>query len=195
MRRLLMVRSTRITPNLETEDSRLRALCNHANESRDRMNEWKSPLAAAHTATLGLLTTICFALLAPVATGTAGHTARAISLNDTAHLRLVHFSGNTLVEEGKAAGTLPGTVRAKLIVGTSTVSVSFTIYLRNGAIPGQAAAKLNPGKGEYASFAGSLTVHHGSGHYARVSGSGRVSGTISRNEDLAVVQVVGQIRT
>lgn len=100
-----------------------------------------------------------------------------------------------MTEEGKATGTMPGTVRAKLVVGTSTVRVSFTIYLPNGAIPGQAVAKLNPGKGAYASFAGSLTVNPGSGHYAHASGSGRVSGTINRNEDAAVVQVVGQLRT
>jgi hypothetical protein len=162
------------------------------------MNEWKHLTQRVRTATLalGLLTAVYLSPVASAAMSTPiGHEARTVSVNDAAHLHPSHFNGSTLLEEGVATGTLPGAVRAKLVIGTTTVRVSFTIYVRGGSIPGQAVAKLNPGKGEYASFAGTLTVNHGSGHYAHASGSGRVSGTIRRNEDAAVVQVVGQLHT
>jgi hypothetical protein len=84
-------------------------------------------------------------------------------------------------------------VRARLTVGTNVVTAGFTIYLHGGTISGHSSAKLNAGRGEYASFGGSLTVSHGSGHYARASGSGGLFGTINRNTDNATVQVVGNL--
>jgi len=72
------------------------------------------------------------------------------------HLANPNSANSTLIEEGKATGTLPRTVRAHLTVSTSTVRVSFTIILRGA----------------------SITVSHGTGHYGHASGSGRLSGTI-----------------
>jgi hypothetical protein len=161
------------------------------------MNDRKRlPKQAPATAALalGILTTVYLGLLAPDALSTsAGHEARTISVNDTANLHLVHFHGNTLVEEGRTTGTLPGSAHASLVVSASNVRASFTIYLHGGSISGQGTARLNVGRGDYASFAGSLTVNHGTGHYAHASGSGRLSGTIRRSNDAAVVEVVGQL--
>ena len=84
-------------------------------------------------------------------------------------------------------------MRAALQLSATTARVGFTIYLRGGTITGHATAKLNPGRGEYASFAGALAVGHGSSHYAHAHGSGRLSGTLNRNTDDTVVQVVGQL--
>jgi hypothetical protein len=120
------------------------------------------------------------------------HAASVLSVNDTGRLRFTGESGSQLIEEGPATGTLPGSVRARLVVGT-TVSVGFTIYLHGGTISGQGYAKLNPGKGAYASFSGSLKVSHGSGHYAHASGNGGLFGTIDRENDNATVQVVGRL--
>lgn len=124
-----------------------------------------------------------------------GHAAKVISVSDSGRLHLANpnSAGNTLIEEGKAIGTLPGSVRASLAIGTSTVRVGFTIYLHGGTITGHGTASFNPGKGEYASFGGSVTVSHGSGHYAHATGSGRMYGSINRTTDNANVQVIGQL--
>jgi hypothetical protein len=141
---------------------------------------------------------LCLAL-APLAASSVGaptgHAARVLAVNDTAHLTLTNpgGSGTTLLEEGRAIGTLPGTVRARLTVGAEVVTAGFTIYLHGGTISGHSSAKLNAGRGEFASFGGSLSVSHGSGHYAHASGHGGLFGTINRNTDNATVQVVGNL--
>jgi hypothetical protein len=143
-------------------------------------------LAAAAAAT-----SLCLAL-GPLVAPSAAHT---IAVNDTAHLTLKNPSGAsaTLIEEGRALGSLPGTVRARLTVGAEVVTAGFTIYLHGGTISGHSTAKLNAGSGEFASFGGSLGVSHGSGRYAHASGHGGLFGTINRNTDNATVQVVGTL--
>lgn len=122
----------------------------------------------------------------------AAKAAKALSINDTAHLRFKSENGVQLVEQGPATGTLPGNVRARLTVG-STVSLGFTIYVRGGTISGQGYAKLNPGRGAYASFSGSLKISHGGGKYAHASGNGGLFGTLDRENDNATVQVAGRL--
>lgn len=137
------------------------------------------------------------ALTAAAAPGASrqARAAKTIQVSDMGHLHLANpnSASSTLVEEGKATGTLPGSVRASLTVGTSTVGVVFTIYLHGGTITGRGTTKFNAGQGEFASFGGSINVSHGSGHYAHAAGNGRVYGTINRNTDDATVQVIGQL--
>lgn len=144
-----------------------------------------------------LLTLVSLALSAAVALSAParGQAARVISVSDTGHLHLANASsaGETLIEEGKATGTLPGSVRANLTIGASIVRVSFTLYLHGGTITGHGTANFNAGKGEYASFGGSISVNHGGGRYAHARGTGRVYGSINRNTDDATVQVIGQL--
>jgi hypothetical protein len=136
---------------------------------------------------------ICVGVRTPVVLSLpAAKATKVLSINDTARLRFKSERGVQLLEEGPATGTLPGSVRARLTVG-STVSVGFTIYVRGGTISGQGYAKLNPGRGAYASFSGSLKVSHGGGKYAHASGSGGLFGTLNRENDNATVQVVGRL--
>jgi hypothetical protein len=130
---------------------------------------------------------------APAGARDTARAARVLSVNDTGHLRSGGENGSTLIEEGRVTGTLPGSVRASLTLGATTVRVGFTIYLHGGTITGHAVAALNPGKGEYASFGGTLAVSHGGGRYAHAAGSGRVSGTLNRYSYAATVQVIGQL--
>ncbi len=164
------------------------------------------PQPRSGTLAIGVVAALCLTP-APLAVGSAGtatggparapagRAAKVIAVNDTARMTLTNPSSAsaTLVEEGRATGSLPGTVRARLTVGTNTVTAGFTIYLSGGTISGHSSAKLNPGRGEYASFSGALAVSHGSGHYAHASGSGGLYGTINRNTDNATVQVVGNL--
>ncbi|HEY7961499.1 MAG TPA: hypothetical protein VID29_06215 [Solirubrobacteraceae bacterium] len=152
----------------------------------------RAPLARG----LGLAAACAVALPASVAADGAAPAARAartLSVNDTAHLRVSSRGGSNLIEEGQATGSLPGRVRASLLLGAGTVKAGFTIYLRGGSISGHGSARLNAGRGAYASFGGSLVVSHGTGRYAHVSGSGGLYGTINRENDNAVVQVVGNL--
>jgi hypothetical protein len=122
----------------------------------------------------------------------AAEAAGSLSVNDSAHLHLVHASGPTLFEEGRGAGTLPGTVKATLTLKGATATSACTIEVRGGgSITGGGAGTLHEGHGGYESFAGELTVTHGSGRYAHASGTGKIYGTIDRVNDDAVVQVIG----
>ena len=117
--------------------------------------------------------------------------ARAMQATDTADLRYVSASGSLLLEEGRAAGTLPGSMRVHFEVG-ATFSGSFTIHTAAGSITGHGAA-VPHGSGVYESFSGSLTVTGGSGRYAHAHGSARLYGTFNRNTYALLVQTVGTL--
>jgi hypothetical protein len=128
---------------------------------------------------------------APRATRTRASAARAINATDTAALRYVSASGSLLLEEGRASGTLPGSMRVHFDVG-ATFSGSFTIHTAGGSITGHGAA-VPHGAGVYESFSGSLTVTGGSGRYAHARGSARLYGTFDRDTYALLVQTVGTL--
>jgi hypothetical protein len=117
--------------------------------------------------------------------------ARSLSAIDRAQLREVSNSGEAIVEEGRATGALPGTIRAYLTV-TSTVSVSFTVYLKGGSISGHGSGQLK-GNAAEPSFAGTMRVTRGTGHYAHAHGTGGFYGTLNRNTDAMIVQTTGTL--
>jgi hypothetical protein len=106
-------------------------------------------------------------------------------------MTLVGGSGNTLIEEGRSHGGLPGRIRASLVLSGTTVGCVFTVYLHGGSVMGRGSAKLNVGHGTYASFVGALSISHGTGRYRHAQGSGSIYGTLNRNDDSAIVQAVG----
>jgi hypothetical protein len=121
------------------------------------------------------------------------HTARALNITDTAHLHFVReTAASTLIDEGKATGGLPGTVKVVFEVGAS-VRASFTIAGRHGALIGSGFAKPHSSGGEYSSFAGTLTITHGTGRYVRAHGRGGFYGTIDRANDAVTVQTTGTL--
>ncbi len=135
---------------------------------------------------------------APAAPATASRApataraARALSVDDTGHLRLLHASGSILQEEGPASGTFPGDVKVRLVV-RATVTASFTIEPgAGGSIGGRGSATLHSTL-RYSSFGGSLIVEHGTGRYAHAHGSGRLYGVIDRRTDALTVQTTGQL--
>src|ERR1700691_1842041 len=144
-------------------------------------------LAAALSATLAL--TGAFASTTIASRGTIA--SRAVSVDDTGHLHLLKAFGSVLMEEGSAAGTLPGQAKVRLTVG-STVTASFTIQTKYGTIYGSGSAALHS-SGRYSSFGGSLSVSHGTGSYAHAHGSGKLYGVIDRRTSSLMVQTIGTL--
>ena len=118
--------------------------------------------------------------------------ANTLRVNDTGHLRLLKSFGGVLLEEGRASGTLPGSARVRMVIG-SIVTASFTIVARDGSIAGRGRATLHS-SGRYTSFGGSLSVTGGSGRYAHAYGIGRLYGVIDRRTDALTVQAIGSLR-
>lgn len=119
------------------------------------------------------------------------HIARTFSVNDTGHLHLLKYSGSVMLEEGPAAGTLPGKARVRMIVG-ATVSATFTITVRGGSISGSGGATLHS-SGRYSSFGGSLRVVRGTGRFRHARGGGKLYGTLDRRTHALVVQTIGTL--
>jgi hypothetical protein len=117
--------------------------------------------------------------------------ARALNATDTAHLHYVSASGSLLLDEGKATGTLPGSMRVHLNLGT-TFTGSFTIYTNGGTIKGHGSATPH-GSGAYESFAGTLTVTGGTGRYTRARGHGKLYGTFDRGNYSLVIKTTGSL--
>jgi hypothetical protein len=117
--------------------------------------------------------------------------AHVLKASDTAHLHYTSASGSILNEEGKATGTLPGNMRVRLDVGTMFTG-TFKIYASGGSIEGHGSAKPH-GSGIYESFAGTLTVTHGTGRYAHAHGKGGLYGTFNRNSYALVVKTTGSL--
>jgi hypothetical protein len=121
-------------------------------------------------------------------------TARALNITDTAHLHFVReTAGSLLVDEGRATGGLPGTVKVVFEVA-ATVKASFTLSGRDGALIGSGLAKPHSSGSDYSSFAGTLTITHGSAHYAHAHGQGGFYGTIDRDNDAVTVQTTGTLQ-
>jgi hypothetical protein len=124
--------------------------------------------------------------------GGAARSARAISLNESAQLHLTSRHGFTLNEQGSASGSVSGTMYVHLtIVSTTRVVAEVNFYPRGGSISGKATADYRRGSST-ASFAGTMSIAHGTGSYAHARGSGLgFSGTIRRSDEAIAVQVHG----
>jgi hypothetical protein len=154
---------------------------------------------SARTALCGALAAGCIATAAQLVPASAyaaqpagrAHAAHVLNATDTAHLRYVSSSGSLLFDEGKASGTLPGSMRVHLNLGT-TFTGRFTIYASGGSIEGHGSAAPH-GSGTYESFAGTLTVTGGTGRYAHARGHGGLYGTFDRENYALVIKTTGSL--
>jgi hypothetical protein len=133
-------------------------------------------------------------LVASTGAAIAAHAARVQPVTDSASLSLVTADGNTLYEQGRASGNLPGTVEIAMTLGDRTATSTFTIHTTGGTIGGHGTGKLHPGRGGYDSFGGTCEVTHGSGRFRGASGVCGLYGSIYRVEDALRVQVTGKLR-
>jgi hypothetical protein len=119
------------------------------------------------------------------------HAAHVLNATDTAHLHYVSSSGSLLLDEGKATGTLPGSMRVHLDLG-ATFTGTFTIHASGGSIEGHGSATPH-GSGTYESFAGTLTVTGGTGRYTHAHGRGGLYGTFDRDNYALVIKTTGSL--
>jgi hypothetical protein len=132
--------------------------------------------------------------LAPASSHVRAESARLLKVNDSGHLHLLQAYGEVINEEGKASGSLPGTVFVHMTVGANAITASFRIRSEGGgSIEGHGQADLHS-SGRYSSFAGTLSVGHGSGRYAHAHGQGKLYGTIERTPTKHLtVQTIGNL--
>lgn len=125
------------------------------------------------------------------ATATA---ARTTSIRESGNLRLTSRHGFTLNEQGRASGTLAGTIYVHLkIVSSKRVTAEVNIYARGGSITGYADASYRR-EGATGAFSGSLSVNRGSGSYNHARGMGlSFDGTIRRSDYAITVHVRGAV--
>jgi hypothetical protein len=139
--------------------------------------------------------TLTFAVLSAPTLQTAGwaHATRVQTVTDYAHLRLVSANGNTLVESGKATGTLPGTVQVSLTLRNRKATSSFSIHTPAGTIAGHGEGILKAGRHGWDSFGGWVVVSGGTDRFRGAHGKGGLYGAIYRVTDAMTVQVTGKL--
>lgn len=125
------------------------------------------------------------------ATDTA-RAAHVLAGTATADLHLLKIEGSVLIEEGPVNGSLDGTAKAYLNIGStgSTLAARFTITTRSGTISAQGTAHPH-GSGRYTSFAGTYTIVHGTGRYAHIHGRAGLYGVFDRNTEAVILQATG----
>jgi hypothetical protein len=124
--------------------------------------------------------------------GPRGHVARTLTSGEQAHLHVVASGSAQIAEEGTATGALPGKIRAYITVGP-TITASFTLYPNGGGSISGKGWGTPKGRAEEPSFAGTMTIVHGTGRYARARGHGGFYGVLKRSNDALTVQTTGTI--
>jgi hypothetical protein len=123
--------------------------------------------------------------------------ARTLNVRDEGKLRFITSDGSELIDEGDAAGTLPGNLRAYFVYnGEPTVSARFTIEGHSGSISGKAKARLSNPNSSEPSFRGAFSITGASGRYAHARGSGELFGVFIRRGEhkyWLTVQAIGKI--
>ena len=132
------------------------------------------------------------ALSAPQGGTAAANGARVLALNENGSLHLTSKNGFTLNEQGRASGTVRGTIYVHLtIVSSRRVTAELNIYPSSGSITAKGSASYRK-EATNARFAGSISIERGSGSYAHAHGSDlSFSGTIQRSNDAVTVHVAG----
>lgn len=105
---------------------------------------------------------------------------RHLSVVDTVRLRLVRRNGNVLYERGRATGTLPGRVSARLKTSLTKVTGRVTIRPYSGGAIVLTAVGYPQSTGTVANFQGNVAVRRGKGKYRNALGSGTLTGTVNR---------------
>jgi len=160
---------------------------------RARGSVWLSGLTMAAVGAATLLTP------APLAVGSAratplAHASRVLDVRDEGHLRFIHASGSTLIDEGRVWGSFPGTVKVRFLYnGEPNVSARFTIAGSGGTISARGAGRLSSPVSSTPSFRGHMQITGGSGRFVHVRGGGELFGVFNRRTYALRVQAIGKL--
>jgi hypothetical protein len=122
------------------------------------------------------------------------HAASVLNVHDEGHLRFVHASGSTIIDEGSVTGTFPGSARVRFVYdGEPDVSAQFTISGHGGTISAHGTGRLDSPTSPSPSFGGHMTITGGSGRYAHIHGGGELFGVYYRRSYALTVQAIGKL--
>jgi hypothetical protein len=127
-------------------------------------------------------------------TGTA---AQNISVQESAHLRLISRQGTRVFNErGNMSGSIPGTLTMQMnIAHYGRAAINFSLSAKTGTLAGRGEASFYAA-GNTAYFTGLLSITHGSRAYAHAAARGlRIQGTFQRNTFAVYVTVTGKLST
>jgi hypothetical protein len=161
---------------------------------RDRLSHLSQTTSALLVAVGALAAPASLAPSASLASTSAAHAARTISMNESGSLRLTSRHGFTLNEQGHASGTVIGPIYVHLkIVSSKRVTAEVNIYPHGGSISGNGSASYHR-EGATGYFSGSLSINRGTGTYSHAHGTGlSFSGTIKRSNYAITVRVRGNV--
>ncbi len=124
----------------------------------------------------------------------AAHAARVLNVRDEGHLHFIRASGSLLIDEGRAGGSFPGTVKVRFLYdGEPNVSAQFTISGSGGSISARGTGRLSSPVSATPSFKGAMTITGGSGRYAHIHGRGELFGVFNRRTYALTVQAIGKL--
>lgn len=121
--------------------------------------------------------------------------SRTLKVYDEGRLHYVHSSGNEIIDEGQATGTVPGRVVVHFTYdGSPSVYANFQIYAHAGTISGHAKGTISNPTSTSPSFRGALTLSGGAGRYAHAHGKGELFGVYYRRSYGMTVQTRGGVQ-
>jgi len=162
-------------------------------DQRSSRSEWRKR-RGERVRTRTVRRTLAASLSIAVVTCGVAHAGGGLNVYDEGHLHYLRSSGDRLIDEGKAAGTVPGKVIVYFeYTGNPTVYAHFTIYARAGTISGYAKGRLSNPTSPSPSFRGALSLSGGAGHYAHAHGSGELYGVFYRRNYAMTVQTRGRL--
>jgi hypothetical protein len=167
--------------------------------SRTRSRQTRNPAPSPTRPILGMLAAA--ASLMSIATPAWGssrtakaHASRTLNVHDEGRLHFIKSSGSKLLDEGRASGSVPGSVKVHFTYnGEPTVYAQFTIYAAAGTISARASGKLSSPASPSPSFRGTMIITGGSGRYARIHGRGELFGVFNRRSYGLTVQAIGTL--
>ena len=154
------------------------------------------PIAASALAVTAAVAgaTASSAAAAQATPGPLARAAHTLSVRDQGRLHLVRSSGSLLIDEGRASGTLPGSVYVRFVYdGSPTVTAQLTIAGPGWSLRARGSGRLSSPTSPAPSFRGSLAIVGGSGRYARARGSGELFGVFYRRSYGLTVQAIGKL--